>query len=260
MATKIHPTAIVEPGAQIGEDVEIGAYAYIGAEVTLGAGTRIHHHAAVEGYTFLGENNEVYPFAVIGGKTQDLKYVGGKVGLKIGDRNTFREYVTIHSGTKDGEFTTLGNDNNILAYSHVAHDCQIGNFLVMSSQSAFAGHVVCGDHVNFGWGTGNHQFCRIGDYAMLAGLSRVTQDVPPFMIVEGIENVSARAVNVVALKRNGFAETDINALRRAHRIIYHQDLNRTQAIEKILADPELASNAHVLKLVDFYRTTERGVH
>jgi len=260
MAKKIHPTAIVEAGAQLADDVEIGAYAYIGGEVTLGAGTVIHHHACVEGYTFLGEKNEVYHFAVIGGKTQDLKYAGGKVGLKIGDRNTFREYVTIHGGTKDGEFTVLGNDNNILAYSHVAHDCQIGNFLVMSSQSAFAGHVVCGDHVNFGWGTGIHQFSRIGDYAMLAALSRVTQDVPPYMIVEGIENCSAKTVNIVALQRNGFPEADIRALRRAHKFIYHENLNRTQALEKILADPELAANPHILKLVEFYQTTKRGVH
>ena len=129
----IHPTAIVEPGAQLGENVEIGAYAYVGGDVVLGAGTVIHHHAVVEGFTIMGENNEVFPFAVIGGKTQDLKYDGGKPGLKIGDRNTFREYVTVHGGTKDGEFTTLGNDNNILAYSHVAHDCRIGNFLVMTT-------------------------------------------------------------------------------------------------------------------------------
>lgn len=255
----IHPTAIVEPGAQLGENVEIGAYAYVGGEVTLGAGTVIHHHACVEGFTTMGENNEVYPFAVIGGKTQDLKYVGGRVGTKIGDRNTFREYVTIHGGTKDGEYTTLGNDNNILAYSHVAHDCQIGNFLVMSSQSAFAGHVVCGDHVNFGWGTGIHQFCRIGDYSMLAAMSRITQDVPPYMIVEGTTDVSAKMVNVVALQRNGFPAEDVKALRLAHRIIYHENLNRTQALEKILADPELAANPHIQKLVDFYRTSKRGV-
>lgn len=256
----IHPTAIVEPGAQLGENVEIGAYAYVGGDVSLGAGTVIHHHAVVEGFTIMGENNEVFPFAVIGGKTQDLKYDGGKPGLKIGDRNTFREYVTVHGGTKDGEFTTLGNDNNILAYSHVAHDCRIGNFLVMSSQSAFAGHVVCGDHVNFGWGTGIHQFARIGDYAMLAAMSRITQDVPPYMIVEGTTDVSAKTVNVVALQRNGFPAEDVAALRRAHRIIYHENLNRTQALEKILADPALAANPHIRKLVEFYRTSKRGVH
>ena len=256
----IHPTAIVEPGAQLGENVEIGAYAYVSGEAVIGAGTVIHHHACVEGYTIMGENNEIFPFAVIGGKTQDLKHDGGRVGTKIGDRNVFREYVTIHSGTKDGEFTTLGNDNNILAYSHVAHDCIIGNHLVMSSQSAFAGHVVCGDYVNFGWGTGIHQFCRIGDYAMLAACSRISQDVPPYMIVEGSENVSAKMVNMVALQRRGFPADDIKALRLAHRIIYHQNLNRTQAIEKILEDPELSANPHIQKLVEFYRTTKRGCH
>ena len=254
----IHPTAIIEPGARLDENVEIGAYAYIGGEVSLGAGTIIHHHACIEGHTEMGRDNEVFPFAVIGGKTQDLKHTGGLIGTKIGDRNTFREYVTIHSGTKDGEFTTLGNDNNILAYSHVAHDCQIGNFLVMSSQSAFAGHVVCGDHVNFGWGTGIHQFCRIGDYSMLAAMSRIVQDVPPYMIVEGYENVGAKAVNVVGLQRNGFSDEDIKAIRIAHRVICKENLNRTQAMEKLESMPE-GANACVKKLIEFYRTTKRGV-
>ncbi|MCR5184411.1 MAG: acyl-ACP--UDP-N-acetylglucosamine O-acyltransferase [Opitutales bacterium] len=253
----IHPTAIIEPGAQLDENVTVGAYAYIGPEVTLGAGTVIHHHACVEGYTFLGRDNEVYPFAVIGGKTQDLKYKGGRVGLKIGDRNCFREYVTIHGGTQDGQFTTLGNDNNILAYSHVAHDCQIGNFLVMSSQAAFAGHVVCGDHVNFGWGTGIHQFCRIGDYSMLAAMSRIVKDVPPYMIVEGTENCGVKAFNLVAMKRNGFSEEDIRAVRQAWRVLYFKDLNQSQAHELLATMPE-GQNPCVRQLIEFQRSSERG--
>ncbi len=254
----IHPTAIIEPGAKIDENVEIGAYAYIGSDVTIGAGTKIFHHAVVEGLTTLGRDNEVYPFAIVGGMTHDLKYKGGKPGLKVGDRNVFREYVTVHVATNDGEFTTLGNDNHILAYSHVAHDCKIGNFLVMSSQAAFAGHVVCGDHVTFAWGTGIHQFCRIGDYAMLGGLSRVVQDVPPFTIVEGAEGAVARTINVIGLQRNGFSAESISVLRHAFRIIYHENLNRTQAIEKI-EQSELIQDENVKKLVDFYKTTERGV-
>lgn len=253
----IHPTAIIEPGAQIDENVEIGAYAYIGGEVTLGAGTKIHHHACVEGFTTMGADNEVFPFAVIGGKTQDLKYCGGRVGLKIGDRNCFREYVTIHGGTQDGQFTILGNDNNILAYSHVAHDCIIGNHLIMSSQSAFAGHVVCGDYVVFGWGTGIHQFCRIGDYAMLAAMSRFNKDIPPYMICEGSENVGVKAVNTVGLQRHNFSKEDISALRRAWRTIYFENLNQTQAHEAISAMPE-GQNPCVRKLIEFQKSSTRG--
>lgn len=254
----IHPTAIIEPGAKIDENVEIGAYAYIGKDVSIGAGTCVHHHGTVEGYTILGRDNEIFPYAVIGGKTHDLKYKGGKCGLRIGNRNVFREFVTIHPATNDGDFTVLGDDNNILAYSHVAHDCQIGNFLVMSSQAAFAGHVVCGDHVNFGWGTGIHQFCRIGDYAMLAGFSRIAQDVPPFMIVEGVENVGVKAVNIIGLQRNGFSEEDIKAIRFAQRVIYHENLNRSQAMEKLESLPE-SENPHIKTLIKFYRTSKRGV-
>ncbi|MCD8284373.1 MAG: acyl-ACP--UDP-N-acetylglucosamine O-acyltransferase [Opitutae bacterium] len=254
----IHPTAIIEPGAKIDENVEIGAYAYIGGDVTIGAGTRILHHAVVEGFTTMGRDNVVYPFAVIGGMTQDLKYKGGKPGLKIGDRNSFREYVTVHVATNAGDFTTLGNDNNILAYSHVAHDCKVGNFLIMSSQAALAGHVVCGDHVNIAWGTGVHQFCRVGSYSMIAALSRTVQDVPPFIIVEGAEGAHARMLNIIGLQRNGFSEEHIANLKQAFRIIYHEDLNRTQALEKI-EQSDLFQDANVRELVEFYKTTTRGV-
>ncbi len=258
MATKIHPTAIIEKGAELDDNVEVGAYAYVGGEVKIGAGTRILHHGVVEGFTTLGNDNVIFPFAIIGGMTHDLKYKGGKVGLKIGHRNVFREYVTIHVATNDGDFTTLGNDNNILAYSHVAHDCQIGNHLIMSSQSAFAGHVVCGDYVNFAWGTGVHQFCRIGDYAMLAGMSRIVQDAPPFMIAEGVENVSAKMVNVVGLQRHGFSAETISNLKKAHRIIYHENMNRSQALKKI-EQSELFADENVKKLIEFYKSSTRGV-
>jgi len=150
----IHPTAIIEQGAQLDEGVTVGAYAYIGAEVSIGSGTVVQHHATVEGSTVLGRDNEIFPYAYIGAKTHDLKYNGGKPGLKIGDRNVFREYTSVHLATKDAEDTLVGSDNVILAYSHIAHDCIIGDRLVMSSHSALGGHVVVGDHVVVGWGVG----------------------------------------------------------------------------------------------------------
>ena len=171
MGTQIHPTAIIESGAELGEGVEVGAYAIIGSNVRIGDSTVVRHHATIEGFTELGNENIIYPYSFIGAKTHDLKFEGGKPGLKIGSRNTFREYVTVHAATNDGEHTVVGNENVILAYSHIAHDCQIGNHLVMSSHSAFGGHVVAGNHVNVGWGVGVHQFCRLGDHAMLSACS-----------------------------------------------------------------------------------------
>src|SRR5215213_4656623 len=159
MASIIHPTAIIESGAQLGAEVDVGAYCFVGAGVTLGLGTRLHHHGSVEGNTVLGERCEVFPYACLGGKTQDLKFKGGNPGVRIGDRNVFREYVTVHAATFDGDFTVIGNDNTVLAYSHIAHDCVIGNGVVMSNSVMMAGHVIVEDHVVIGGGGGVHQFC-----------------------------------------------------------------------------------------------------
>lgn len=243
----IHPTAIIEDGAQLAEDVSVGAYAYIGGEVTLGPGTVVHHHATVEGLATLGANNEVWPYAMIGGKTHDLKYKGGKPGLKIGDGNVFREYTTVHCGTEDGQFTTLGNGNVILAYSHIAHDCQIGDRLIMSSHAAFGGHCVVGNHVNIGWNAGIHQFCRIGDYAMIGACAKVVQDVPPLMIADG-NPADVRTINKVGLERDGFTAEEIALARSVYKIIYREQLNRAQALEKLREHPEADSRViqHVL--------------
>ena len=155
--SKIHPTAIIEAGARLGEGVEVGAYAYVGPRVELGAGTRLHHHASVEGNTVLGAGCEVFPFACIGGKTQDLKHAGGNPGLRIGDRNVFREYVTVHEATKDGEFTVIGSDNNFLAYGHIAHDCVVGNHTIFANNAQLAGHVHVGDWAILGGFTVAHR-------------------------------------------------------------------------------------------------------
>src|SRR5690349_20071491 len=196
----IHPTAVVDPAAQIGAAVEIGPFCYVGAGVTLGAGTRLHHHASVEGNTVLGECCEVFPYACIGGKTQDLKYKGGNPGVRIGDRNVFREYVSVHAATNDGDFTTIGSDNTILAYCHVAHDCRLGSGIVMSNYAGLAGHVVVEDNVVIGAYGGTHQFCRIGAYAMVSACAKLVHYLPPFFIGDG-QPATVRTFNKVGLER-----------------------------------------------------------
>jgi len=257
MASQIHPTAIVEAGAQIGDGVTVGAFAYVGGAAVIGDGTVIHHHATVEGNTVLGRQCEAFPYAAIGTKTHDLKFKGGNPGLRAGDRNVFREYVTVHAATKDGQFTVLGNDNVILAYSHIAHDCTVGNHLVMSSQSALAGHIVVEDHVNIGWGTGVHQFCRIGAYAMLGAMAKVVQDVPPYLIADGIPAV-VRAINKVGLERNGFTPEQIERVKQIHRILFRQGLNRGQAIEALNRHPDAASE-EFRRVLAFAAASERGL-
>jgi len=257
MASQIHPTAIIEPKAQLGADVTIGAYAYVGGPAVIGDGTVIHHHGTVEGNTILGRQCEVFPYAAIGTKTHDLKFQGGNPGVRIGDRNVFREYTTVHFATKDGAFTVLGNDNVILAYSHIAHDCVISNHLVMSSQSALAGHVVIEDHVNIGWGAGVHQFCRVGAHAMLGAMSKVVQDVPPFLIADGNPAV-IRSINKVGLERSGFTPEQIERIKQIHRILFREGLNRGQALEKLQKHPQAASE-EFQRVLSFAATSERGL-
>jgi len=257
MAATVHPTAIVEPGAELGEGVEVGAYAFVGARVKLGAGTVIKHHATVEGRTELGENNEVWPYALIGGKTHDLKYDGGEPGLKVGCRNVFREYVTVHSATKDGEFTRLGSDNVILAYSHIAHDCQVGDHLVMSSHAAFGGHVIVGDRVNIGWNAGVHQFCRVGELSMVGACAKVVQDVPPLMIADG-NPADIRTINRVGLERAGFSADEVGMARSLFKTLYREHLNRAQALEKIKARPDAQTCRVVGIILNFAKGSVRG--
>jgi UDP-N-acetylglucosamine acyltransferase len=257
MPTQIHPSAVVEPGAQLGVDVEIGAFAYIGAQVRLGDGTRVHHHAAVEGNTTMGVKCEVFPHANIGAKTQDLKYKGGNPGVRIGDRNTFREYVSVHAATNDGEFTTTGNDNLFLAYGHIAHDCQLGNYIIASNYFGLAGHVVIEDHVTIGGMAGIHQFCRVGAYAMIGGYSKVLQDVAPFFIAEGQPAV-VRAMNKVGLERKGFTAEQIDRIKQIYRILFREGLNRSQGLEKLTAHPH-AHTEEIQRILAFALKSERGL-
>lgn len=257
MASRIHPTAIVEAGAQLGADVELGAYAYVGGEAVLGDGTKLHHHAAVEGYTTLGRNCEVFPYACIGGKTQDLKFKGGKPGLRIGDGNVFREYVSIHCATNDGEFTHIGSHNVLLATCHVAHDCVLGDHIIMSNGAVLAGHVTVESHVVIGGYGGIHQFCRLGSYAMLSATAKLVHDLPPFFIADGTP-AEVRAINKVGLERNGFATDQLDRVKQVYRILYRDGLNRTQALEKLAAHP-LAASAEFQRMLTFAKASQRGL-
>lgn len=257
MAVRIHPTAIIEPGAQLGTDVAVGAYAYVGPQAVLGDGTVLHHHANVEGNTVLGRACEVFPFACIGMKTQDLKFKGGNPGTRIGDRNVFREYASVHAATNDGEFTTLGHDNLLLAYCHVAHDCQIGNHLIASNEVGIAGHCIVEDHVTLGAKCGIHQFCRIGAHVMVGAMSKIVQDVPPFIIADGNPAI-ARSINKVGLERKGFSPERLEAIKQAFRLFYRTGLNRTQAFEQMHAHA-LAGSPEFTHFLQFVEKSERGV-
>ncbi len=256
--TNIHPTAIIEKGAQLDDNVQVGAYAYIGASVKIGAGSVIAHHATVDGLTEMGENNQVFPYAFIGGKTHDLKFVGGTPGLKIGSGNVFREYTTAHCATKDGENTIVGDNNNILAYSHIAHDCIVGNYIVMSAHAALGGHVKVEDHAVIGWGSGVHQFCRIGAYAMLSASSKLVKDLPPFFMADG-SPAAVCAINKVNMQRNAYTVAEIDLAFSAFKIIYKRHYARPQAIEELRKHPE-ASDRVLQAIIHFAEnSTERGL-
>ena len=257
MPTEVHPTAIIETGAELAAGVRVGPYAYIGAQVKLGEGTVVMHHATVDGATTMGAQNEVHPYAYIGGKSHDKKYEGGVQRIEIGDHNTFREYVTVHCATAEGLLTRLGHHNLILAYSHVAHKCEIGDHLVMSSHAALGGHVEVGNHVNIGWGVGVHQFCRVGDYAMLGAASKVVQDVPPFLIADGNPAV-CRTINKVGLERANFGSDEIACIRRLFKRFYKDGHNTTQAIQS-LQDSGDINESRAREFLQFVQNSERGL-
>lgn len=252
---KIHPTALVDAKAQLDTGVTVGPYALIGPEVKIGKNTTIHHHASVEGFTEIGEGNEIYPYAFLGARTQDLKFTGGRPGLKIGKHNVFREYSTLHLATNDGEFTIVGDHNLIMAYCHVAHDCIIGSHVIMSSNSAVGGHGIVEDHVTIGWGAGVHQHCKIGAYAMIGACSKLVQDVPPFMIADGVP-ADVVTINKVGLERNNFKIEEIDIIRKAYKILYRSRLNRSQALKKLNA---LGTSAMIQQIIKFIEHSERGL-
>ncbi len=256
MATSVHPTAILEPGALLADGVEVGPYAFVGAEVRLGEGCLLHHHASVAGRTEVGPDNEFFPFASIGQKSQDLKYRGEPTFLSIGSGNRFREFVTVNRATGAGGRTVIGSDNVFLAYAHVAHDCVVGSGCVFSNNATLAGHVQVGDHVTIGGLTAVHQFCRLGAHSMLGGCTKVVQDVPPYCLVDG-NPARLRALNLIGLRRRGFVEETVQSLRRAYRLLFEEGKNLSQGIEAVEASGE--STAEVAILLAFLRSSERGV-
>jgi UDP-N-acetylglucosamine acyltransferase len=258
MSTWIHPTAVIEKGAELDADVRVGAYAYIGPHVSIQKGSEIMHHATVDGATQLGAHNEVHPYAYVGGKTHDLKYAGGIQRLRIGSHNVFREFTTIHCATNEASETVLGDHNLILSYSHVAHECQVGNHLIMSSHAALGGHVEIGDHVNVGWGAGLHQFCRVGDHAMVGAASKIVQDIPPYMIADGNPG-TVRTINKVGLERAGYDSDAIAVVRRLFKTFFKAGLNRSQAIAKFEADSSPAERQIVERFIQFVQSSDRGL-
>ena len=258
MPVNIHPQSIVEPSAQLGENVEVGPFCFIGGQAIIGDNSRILHHASVEGKVTLGRENIIFPYALIGGLTHDLKYEGGQPGLTIGDGNVFREYVTAHVATKSDDFTTIGSNNVFLAYAHVAHDCQIGDHLVMSSHSALGGHVEVGNHVNIGWGAGVHQFCRLGRHCMVSACSKLVQDVPPFMLADG-SPAEVRSINKVGLERADFNSSEIELIRSAFKIFYRKDLNRSQALKYLEENFSIEKEPVLEELLSFTKSSARGM-
>ena len=252
----IHSTAIVHPKANVAPSCEVGPYCVIGEHVTLGDHCILHSHVVIDGHTKLCVGNEIFPFATIGKKTQDLKWKGGVTRLEIGDRNVFREGVTIHCATGDGDATVVGSDNLMLTYVHIAHDCILGSHIIMSGYAGLAGHVAVEDHAILGGYTAVHQFCRVGKFAMTGGCSRIPQDVAPFMIVEG-NPAETRTINKIGMERNGISAEAVTALRQAYKIIFREELSGPNALAKV--EKELPALPEVRHLVQFIRASERGI-
>jgi UDP-N-acetylglucosamine acyltransferase len=243
----IHPTAVINKNAQIHPTVEIKPYAVIGSQVRIGANTVVGSHAVIDGLTTIGRDNQIFPGAAIGLEPQDLKYRGANSEVIIGDRNRIREYVTINRATEEGEATVIGNDNLLMAYSHIGHNCIIGNEVVIANSVAIAGHVHIESMAIISGVLGIHQFVHIGSMSMVGGMSRISRDVPPYMMVEG-NPARVRSLNLVGLKRRGFSLVEIRQLKQAFRLLYLQNLPVQEAIAQL---DQLIDNRHVQYLQKF---------
>lgn len=255
---KAHPTSIIHPRAQVACSVSVGPYAVIGEDVELGEDCVVMSHVVLGGPAKIGRQNRFFPFVSIGQDPQDMKYRGERTGLEIGDGNTFREFVTVNRGTvASGGVTRLGSHNLLMAYVHIAHDCQLGDFIVMANGASLAGHVEIGDHAIVGAFCGIHQFTRIGAYSFLGAYSVVNQDVLPYMKTAADRPLSVLGPNRLGLERDGLAPEDIADLDAAYRLLSRSKLNTTQALEAI--EGRGLKSPHVRALVEFIRTSERGV-
>jgi UDP-N-acetylglucosamine acyltransferase len=254
----VHPTAIVDPAARIHPEADVGPYCIIGADVEIGARTRLMGHLFIEGPTWIGEDNIFFPYSTIGVASQDLKYRGERTETRIGSRNRIREFVTIHRGTAGGGgLTSLGDDNLIMAYAHIAHDARIGSHCILGNAATLAGHVTIGDWAIIEAFSGVHQFCRIGRHAFVGGYSVITQDVLPYSMTVTPRESKLYGANKVGLERRGFPPESIQALHKAFRFLRSDSLNTSQAIEKIRE--EVPPTAEIAELIDFIRSSERGI-
>jgi UDP-N-acetylglucosamine acyltransferase len=259
--TAIHPTAVVEKGAQLDASVSVGPYSVIGPNVKVGAGTTVGPHVVIEGHTTIGRDNRIFQFGSIGAANQDKKYKGEPCELVIGDRNTIREFVTFHVGTvQDKGITRIGDDNWIMAYTHVAHDCVVGSNTTMANNTTLGGHVQIGDWVTVGGLCGIHQFVKVGAHAMLGFQSAVSQDVPPYMLVDG-NPLAVRGVNVTGLKRRDFSDARIAVVRKMHKLLYREGRtleDAKAAIAALAADtPEAAADVELMH--GFLARADRGI-
>ncbi|AIF53766.1 acyl-ACP--UDP-N-acetylglucosamine O-acyltransferase [Pelosinus sp. UFO1] len=253
---KIHETAVVHPNARIGKDVEIGPYAVIGENVVIGEGTKISAHVAIDGWTSIGKNCVIFPSASIGSEPQDLKFNGEKSYVFIGDNTKIREFATVNRATGEGEETRIGSNCLLMAYTHVAHNCVVGNHVIMSNAATLAGHVVVEDRAVIGGLAGIHQFVKIGMNAMVGGASKVVQDIPPFVIVDG-HPARVSGLNNVGMARSGIGIEARSNIKKAYKILYRSGLSLAQAIETM--EQELESYPEVEHFLRFLRNVERGV-
>lgn len=251
---EIHPTAIIDPSAEIGSGSRIGPYCIVGADVELGGDCHLQAHVTIMGPTKIGAHNEFYPYTSIGQRTQDLKYVGEPTYLEIGDHNCFREFVTVNRATAQYGKTIIGSHGNFLAYAHIAHDCIVGDHVIFSNNGTLAGHVTVGDYAIIGGLSAVHQFCRIGEHAMIGGCTKIVQDVPSFMIADG-NPAAIRGINQAGLERRGFSAEEIKELRNAYKMIYRRELNTAQAVEAL----KQSSSKVVQALLLFITTSQRGI-
>src|SRR4029078_11411891 len=253
----IHPTAVVSPQASIGDDCFVGPYSIIGDEVQLGNGVRLESHCVVDGKTTIGEETHVFPFVSIGLASQDLKYQGEASETRIGKRNKIREFVTIHRGTAGGGMLTkIGDDCLIMAQAHIAHDCLVGDGVIMANAATLAGHVVVGDRANIGAYSGVHQFCRVGKEAYVGGYSVVVKDALPFALTVG-NHAKCYGLNITGMKRRGYSRVAIDSLHHAFHLLLSAKLNTTQAVERI--QQEITDSPEVSDLLRFIEASQRGV-
>lgn len=254
--SQIHSTAIIDAGARLGDDVEVGPYSIVGPKAVIGDGTRLMSHVVVDGWTTIGSQCTVFPFACIGTETQDMKYRGARTFVEIGDKTTVREYVTVNSGTEEGDVTRIGSGCLIMACSHVAHACRIGNEVVMANAANLAGHIVVEDRAVIGGLTGVHQFVRVGAMCIVGGMSRISQDCPPYMMVAG-SPPEVKSLNSVGLRRANVNGQARRLLKEAFRILFRDGLSTSQALVRIEADLEKCPE--IEHLVEFVKSSERGI-